>query len=172
MGLSKFRATQRMLSASKSTIRGGKGMSGKRAITGDKEIDALLKNLEVKVANKFVRQGLRRVAKDIVLPDAKRQAPVDTGQLEKSLTVRAGRRSRTGPSYTVVSRPRGGVDQAHYAWSVEFGTKHMQADPFLRPALYGNRDAITKLLSDDLWDQITREAIVRKGRLRASKLGL
>jgi hypothetical protein len=64
---------------------------------------------------------------DIVLPavadDIKRLAPVDTGQLRDS----------------VVPTPEGIEVRAPYAALVEFGTRHMEAQPYIRPAVYRYR---------------------------------
>ncbi len=57
-----------------------------------------------------------------IVEDAKRYAPVDTGRLRNSI-------HREGDSI-VVSAP--------YAGYVEFGTRNMAPQPFLRPALFKN----------------------------------
>jgi hypothetical protein len=64
-------------------------------VTGDKELDKLLRGLPLKVQKKVSRQATRKAAKDIVLPDAKSRVPVDTGDLEESLIVKAIKRNRT-----------------------------------------------------------------------------
>jgi HK97 gp10 family phage protein len=85
--------------------------------------------------------GLRRYARDLpevkegvqatasaIAGDARLHAPVRTGRLRDSIgterAVRAGRESQT---VRVVAR-------VFYARFVEFGTRHMPPQPFLRPA--------------------------------------
>lgn len=58
---------------------------------------------------------------------AKELAPVDTGRLRSSIANEMGRDDRG-----LVARI--GTD-VHYASFVEFGTRRMRAQPFLRPAL-------------------------------------
>lgn len=58
---------------------------------------------------------------------AKRLCPVDTGRLRASISYRLG--IDMDGVYAVI-----GTD-VHYAKYVEFGTRFMRAQPFLRPAL-------------------------------------
>lgn len=58
---------------------------------------------------------------------AKRLCPVDTGRLRSSITHEVGMLGKT-----VIARVGTNVD---YAVHVEFGTRRMRAQPFLRPAL-------------------------------------
>lgn len=65
---------------------------------------------------------------DQVAEDARRLAPVETGELRSSIVV-------TGNGGDTISI------EAHtdYAAFVELGTSNMDAQPFLRPALYRTR---------------------------------
>lgn len=124
-------------------------------ITGDKELNSKLAGLPLKLQKKLARQATRKSAKNIVLPAAKANAPVDTGLLEESLTVRAlkGGRGRVGAIVTT----REGMFQGDqfYGGMMEFGTKERQHKSgksvgriqpngfaFLRPALYDNADRV------------------------------
>lgn len=64
-------------------------------------------------------RALREIAED-----ARRNAPVDTGELASSIRVDGD---------TVVA----GADHGGY---VELGTEHMRAQPYLRPSLYKRRN--------------------------------
>lgn len=72
-----------------------------------------------------------REAAEMIRERAKFRAPVDTGALRRSITV-----VRAGKLRYVVKT---GVD---YAGFVEFGTRHMAAQPFLGPALEEARRSI------------------------------
>lgn len=62
-------------------------------LTGDKELDRKFRDLPLKVEKKVLREALRPATK-IILEGAKQAAPVGSGQLQKSLRVRAGKRTR------------------------------------------------------------------------------
>jgi HK97 gp10 family phage protein len=128
-------------------------------ITGDKALDALLKGLPAKVQKKLSRQATRKAAKEIVLPDAKARVPVNTGDLEESLTVKAMRRSRTRFGHEVRTKDVFYQGDQFYGAFIEFGTKERRhksgksvgrIDPakgfaYLRPAIYDNEDRIEQL---------------------------
>jgi HK97 gp10 family phage protein len=59
----------------------------------------------------------------IIQNDARRRCPVDTGRLRSSITVK-----RSAQGVTVGSN-------VEYAGYVEYGTRHMAAQPYLRPAV-------------------------------------
>ena len=67
------------------------------------------------------------LAADGVVSRAKAIVPVDTGALQKSITKIGG-----GGSWVVTA-------ETHYAGFVEWGTRFMAAQPYLRPALEGLR---------------------------------
>lgn len=128
-------------------------------ITGDKELDRLLKGLPLKVQKKVSRSATRKAAKDIVLPDAKSRVPVDTGDLEESLSVRAIKRSRTKFGHEVRTKDGFYSGDQFYGAFIEFGTKERKhksgkqvgrIDPaknfaYLRPAVYDNDARIRAL---------------------------
>jgi HK97 gp10 family phage protein len=75
----------------------------------------------------------------IVEAQAKFLAPVDTGRLRASLTTQMRDRG-SGAGQDVIERPTEEVTAhvgtaVHYAPYLEFGTRYMEAQPYLRPAL-------------------------------------
>lgn len=70
-------------------------------------------------------QRVRAQVLDEIAEDARRDAPVDTGELAGSITV-----DRAAGTVTA---------NAPHAAFVEQGTEHMRAQPFLRPATYTRR---------------------------------
>lgn len=82
-----------------------------------------------------INKMLLRVAHDIEA-DAQRFAPVDTGALRDGIHVEGP----TGNTvYVVASRDVPGDDPKVPVY-VELGTRHMAAQPYLRPALYRERN--------------------------------
>jgi HK97 gp10 family phage protein len=74
-----------------------------------------------------VREGVTAVADDIA-GEARRLAPVRTGQLRDSITTRRTvRKGEEGDTVRVEAN-------TYYAQFVELGTRNMAARPFLRPA--------------------------------------
>lgn len=114
----------------------------KLVVTGHRLVDTKLAQLEPKIARRVGRKELRNAVKTVVLPKAKAAAPLDTGALEKSLVVRARKRNRTGIGYVVQTRDGAYKGDQFYGAFHEFGTKHMKADPFLRPAGYSSERAV------------------------------
>lgn len=106
----------------------------KIVLTGDKHLDAQLKRLEANANRKIVRQATRDAAKTILLPMVKQYAPIDTGQLEQSLVVRAVTKRRTMIGHKVTTREGWFRGDEFYGAFQEFGTKHMPAKHFVRDA--------------------------------------
>lgn len=76
-----------------------------------------------------VERFFRGVLGPAILADARRAVPVRTGDLYRDLGAEAhGAELRVGP--------RGATN---YGGHVEMGTRHMAAQPFLRPSLYRRR---------------------------------
>lgn len=82
-----------------------------------------LSKLPRTVGNRIVRRGLRASAK-VIRDEMKRVVPVgETGQLKRSIKVRAARRSRKGPG-VLISISRKLNEDGFYAPFIELGTKH------------------------------------------------
>lgn len=117
--------------------------------------EALVRKIPLEMHSKVIQSALMQGGK-IVVAAAKARAPSRTGILKASIyqrkdaqgstatyhnrviAVRAkrggwrvkGKEKRRGKSYTDKNRGSG----AKYWWHVEFGTKHMGAQPFMVPA--------------------------------------
>ena len=127
----------------------------KRAREDIGALDRLLQAIPVSLARKGARKATRAAAK-LVLAEARALVPHDTGELERSLKVRARKRSRTHRGTVGHSVVTGG--DAFYGKFVELGTSHQAADPFLRPALWGNRTAKLQVYVNVLRQWLTRDA--------------
>ena len=145
-------------------------------ITGVKELDAKLASFEPKLRTKIMRSATREAAK-YVAADARRLAPHDTGELEKSIKVRArpkresfidssGRKRSGSYKNSVGHGITGGTPFAEglpfYSKFIELGWKYLpDGDPFLRPALYGNARRVKLMFARRI-----REGIAKIGRER------
>lgn len=93
--------------------------------------------LVAKKINDKAQQNLRKAC-IIAETEAKRLAPVDTGRLKSSITHR-------------VSAFRAEIGSpVHYAAYQEFGTRKMEAHPYLRPAIINKWDEIVKAIGGGL----------------------
>ncbi len=92
----------------------------------DKAFRAALKQA-VKRMDLLSAEDLERLGYSVV-NRARTYAPVDTGRLRNSIDIQEKGRDTSGPFVDVGTR----VD---YAGFVEYGTRHMAAQPYLRPAL-------------------------------------
>lgn len=119
-------------------------------VEGAREIDAILSQVEPRIAKKLYSGALKRAAQNIILPEAKDRVPVDSGDLEDSLVARAMKRSRTRFGWEVRTREGFFKGEQYYGGFQEFGTKTMRAQPFLRPAGYGNEQRIRREVIDDI----------------------
>lgn len=112
-------------------------------ITGWKAVQKQLQGLSTKAQKKVLRKALRGGGK-VVLNQARRDVPVETGQLKKniklSVTVKKGDASASV----------GFTDEGYYGRFVEQGTSSQPAQPFLRPALMDNQDEINRAFAEAL----------------------
>jgi len=112
------------------------------SILGDKRLERQLARLAGNVQKKYMRQVLRKAAKD-VKNAARKDAPVDTGGLRRGLKVRALKRSRNRIGVKVSFEK-----SQFYGKFTEWGApgKGIQKDSFLYPAIDDNRSGlITKV---------------------------
>jgi HK97 gp10 family phage protein len=124
----------------------------KITFTGGPELDAALRDLGSKIAGRLgenaVRAGIR-----VIATRARRSARwIDrTGRLRASIRVLREVDRRTG------ARTAYAGSRDFRAKFFEFGTAHMAARPFMRPALdTGAQEAVDKLVAN-LGDGIERE---------------
>lgn len=134
---------------------GSIGMKKGVIVTGDREIDAAFAQLEPKIQRKVARGAMRaganRIAADAL--DRIRTSPsIEKGDLIRAIKTRAMSRSRSRIGAVILTKG------AAHANIVEYGAKHMPAEPFLRPAGYGNKEYIHSMLIADIQDSIANPA--------------
>lgn len=88
-------------------------------------IDGVLNGLDSGVAKDLLRRAIQ------VEGAAKRLCPVDTGRLRSSISHELDHEGGQLVAYV--------GSNVHYAIYQELGTRHMRAQPFLRPALRAAR---------------------------------
>lgn len=119
----------------------------KAIVTGWKELDAAFAKLETKVQGKALRSALRAGANRVqasAIRNIVNNPSIDEGKLAKCMKVRAMPRSRVRVGMEIITKG------AAHANIVEYGAKHMPAEPFLRPAGYDNKEYIGAMLVKDI----------------------
>lgn len=145
-------------------------------VTGDKALAEAFKQLPKQIADKMMRKSAREVAKQDVLPLAQRLVPVDTEALHDSLVVRAAKKLRKGTvGASVMTREGMFQGDEFYGGMQEFGFtqrdgNHNEGNPFLRPALYEDRQRKLKTFARASRDQFQPIVVdVRKRSLRKER---
>jgi len=145
----------------------GSGVSGGvdiMAIIDGPELKKLYTKLQMlprKVANKISGPAGRAAAK-IVAAKARSLVPVDSGDLEASIKVRAVKKTKRykGMAGASVQTGKGHFRGAtYYGGMIEFGTKHMPNQSFLRhAALLARPQAVTA------WAAVVKKALAASAR--------
>lgn len=123
----------------------------KTHIEGLDEVVKLLEDMGDAAIN--VLDDAAKGGAEIVLAEAKRRVPVDTGRLRDSLILKKSKikNAKVRGVYTV-SKKRG----VEYFAPVELGTSKMKARPFLRPAVDENKREIAKAINNEVLKAIGR----------------
>ncbi|WP_158096043.1 HK97-gp10 family putative phage morphogenesis protein [Cloacibacillus sp. An23] len=141
---------------------------------GTKDMDKLQKKFERLQRKELREKTYERLRKltDIVMEDAKRRAPVKTGALRDSVTARTWKRSRsynkmrgvvyadypkTGRVTKSKTKKQAAGAPVYYAFAVEYGTRHVKARPFLRPALASKAQLIEREMNEMLKEAVTND---------------
>ena len=152
----------------------GKGFYTKAGgISSNIDTEQLLKALKQLPINiqKNVMVGAIRAGANVVRDEARRLAPVDTGNLQKSIatiqnTSRNDRFSmvKSNPNFISfsVTPSRGGKYDGWYAHFFEFGTSKMNARPFLRPAFESKADEVLQRTKEYIAERLPEEVIKAK----------
>ncbi len=126
--------------------------------------DELLKLLDqivdeaggAKSINAALRKATRKAAKQIILPAVKAAIPVDSGELEDALQVRALKSKKGRVGATVGFPDPLFKGDTFYGGFLEFGWKNTKrgygvpGDKFLRRSLYENEAAVEASVREDL----------------------
>lgn len=149
-------------------------------VLGVAQLNKQLKALGPRIEKNILRGAVRAVAREIA-NDAKANVPQDTGNLRRNIVVRAfrGQRTRGRNRETVragvvvreegkrgkIVRGEGGKlgielkkqNNAFYWRFVEYGTKHMGARPFLRPAYDRMKGRVSQVMGAYIRRRIDKE---------------
>lgn len=129
-------------------------------IIGSDKLLKAFKELPEKM-NKALGDELEKTGEEI-RDEAKRLAPVRTGALRESIKKRVWRRNgrttvkvladypKTGRYRKTKTRKQAAGSREYYAFAVEYGTKHVEAQPFLMPAARKAEDGLERRVSSNM----------------------
>jgi HK97 gp10 family phage protein len=136
----------------------------------DKSADRFFKQLnglEKKLRNKVIKKGQRAGAK-ILAAEIKARCPVESGDLKRSVKVRAGKRRKGKTSIEVAIGTTSNKD-VYYVGFVEFGTKRngkvYPARPFIRPAVDAKRAEIIEAVGNAIEVELNNGQWLKSKRL-------
>lgn len=165
--------------ASVASVAGIKMLVG---IEGIRETAKAMEGFHPTLKKKILRKVVRKAARP-VLEAARARAPVDTGALEETLSIRSAQfgrgrfgKNNVGAKVVTAKRERLGIDpddKGYYPAVIEFGRKDgtIPAQPYLRPALddaseevrYIYRNELSRLI-DETVSQLYHGKIDERGR--------
>lgn len=128
------------------------------SILGIPELQRKLLELPLKVQKKVVRQALRKQGKYVQAEAKARVAVGESGDLKRTIKVRAMKRRKARPKEFGISVQIGTGLQEGRGTFTELGTSRQAAQPSLRPALAENRERILRDLGIDIGRGIEAEA--------------
>lgn len=129
-------------------------------IEGLTELHAALSKLPEKVERKVLR-SMVQAGGQVVVKAARQNVPVDSGELKKGIVRRSKKGKKVAGQVEVSVGPSTDV---FYGRFLEFGTAHIAARPFLRPAFDDNYQAIIDAIRKRGLKRIEKEAEkLRKG---------
>lgn len=125
--------------------------------------EALLRKIPTEMRGKVLQQALTAGAK-VIADDAKARAPARSGVLKRAIWSFRNRQNSNGVYEERAIRPRSGKKfqkskrDAFYWRFVEFGTRFMAAQPFMRPAFESRKEAALKAIMQRLAVAIDKAA--------------
>lgn len=143
-------------------------------VTNLGEIDAVFSELNKGLQNRVLSYATREAARP-VLAKAKSLVPVRTGNLRRSLAIRAMKRTRRRKYIRgVLVTTRDGMfkGEQFYGGFVEFGTKRARAKPFLRPAVDAEAGRARLIFRHAIQEGLSREAARASKRARVKQYGV
>lgn len=116
-------------------------MASKNVVTGHREIDRKMAQLETKVQNRIARDELKKSTKKLVIVaknNLQAHGNVESGDLLRSIKDRAMPRSRSRIGRIVLTIAKGSGKAAFGGADIELGSKNNEQQSFMRKAGYEN----------------------------------
>ena len=146
--------------------------SGSVEVKGLKELERALLELPKKLATQALTRGLLSGAK-LVVDDAKRRAPLLTGELRRNIRAIPNRRDKRYAATVDIGvrkltkkqlrklrmkASRANASDPFYWRFLEFGTSRMRARPFLRPAFEAKKVEAALRIGESIRERLKKIA--------------
>lgn len=119
-------------------------------LEGVPELEEMFKNILPRETLAIARRTANQQA-DKVRDKLRIAAPKDTGNLEQAIISRAAKRqTNVAMAVVLIQRGHGAEHDAYYWHFIEFGTVHMEAQPFIVPTVESSRHEIQTAFRTDL----------------------
>ena len=136
-------------------------------LDGFKDLENTFRRIMKSPTPAATTRALRKGA-EVIADEARRLVPVSTGNLRDSIIVserplggafKMDNAVSSGRTNVYVGpRGGGGSPEGFYGHMVEFGTVHMAAQPFMRPAIDNTRGEVERVIARELWSVISDAA--------------
>ncbi|WP_163832305.1 HK97 gp10 family phage protein [Spartinivicinus ruber] len=104
-------------------------------LTDVEELTEQFRDIEEKLINRAVRQGLLEIIKP-VKKQMKQNAPIDTGELKKALNHKSFAKDQFAVVYSGISQKKHQPSVVQKALAMEYGNNRQKAKkPFIQPAV-------------------------------------
>jgi HK97 gp10 family phage protein len=128
-------------------------------ITGVRELQRAYRELPKRLANKVVRQAVRKALKPVAAK-VKELTPKDTGALAKATKIRARPKRKRGVIALDVIQGEGSFKGAtFYGGFQNFGTKKLKGAHYVERAFDQTKEAAASQVASEISAGIVREAI-------------
>jgi len=139
-------------------------------IEGIRELKETLKTVSPAEGRRIARRTVTRVARQ-VRDSARERAPVQTGNLKRSVKSRRAQGAPDRAEAEVYADKSGGRTGSGYHWHLlEFGTVRMPAQPFINPTIEEYRPRIPTIYQQEWWPQYRKE-MAKRARKQAQRQG-
>ena len=136
-------------------------------VEGMRELRKTLTQVSPAEARRIARRTVTAIARG-VRDDARKRAPVDTGDLKRAVKSRQTRGERDEAAAQVWADRSGGRTGRAYHWHLlEFGTEKMPAQPFLNPTIEEWRSNMPGIYRRQWYTEYAREMEKRARKQRA-----
>lgn len=132
-------------------------------IEGLDELQDTLLNVTPREANALLKRVTLSIAEGMAAK-MRTSVPVRTGKLRDAIVAQQGKQRPNKPSAEVIIQSGKGAKRNAFYWHfVEFGTRHMKAEPFIVPSVESERPQVQQKFREGFGQELER-TLARKAK--------